>query len=142
MTQDPKSNLADASFQLRVSRKTLATLAKFLTDKGHTITSKSELGRMSLEALKHLLVTHFNASEFTDSVEATRFLTSIGLTSLSVRGREAAYMKQLQKEVAIEGGVLSFDPFERPKTVSKSKLSGVEHDRIDQLVDEFEEEQS
>ena len=132
--QDLKSNLADASFQLRVSRKTLATLAKFLTDRGHTITSKSELGRMSLEALKHIIVTNFGMREFTDSVEATKYLESVGLTSLSVRGREAAYMKQLQKEVAIEGGVLSFDPFERPATVSET-----EQDRIDGLVEQFEE---
>ena len=137
--QDLKTNLADASFQLRVSRKTLATLAKFFQKRGHVVANKSELGRMSLEALKHIVVVNLKAEEFTDSVEATRFLTSIGLTSLSVRGREKAYMKQLQKEVAVEGGVLSFDPFEQPETVSE-KLPQGEQDRIEGLVGQFEDE--
>ena len=137
--QDINTNLADASFQLRVSRKTLATLAKFFQKRGHIITSKSELGRMSLEALKHVVVRNFKTEEFTDSVEATRFLNEIGLTSLSVRGREKAYMKQLQKEVAVEGGVLSFDPFEQPETVSE-KLPQEDQDRIEGLVDQFKEE--
>lgn len=132
--QDLTTNLADASFQLRVSRKTLATIAKFFHKRGYTITNKSELGRMSLEALKHILVANFGVKEFTDSAEATRYLDSLGLTSLSVRGREKAYMKQLQKEVAIEGGVLSIDPFEQAATVSEG-----EQERIDGLVEQFEE---
>ncbi len=139
--QNLNTNLADASFQLRVSRKTLATLAKFFHKRGHVPVSKSELGRMSLEALKHIVVTNFNVPEFTDSAEATRFLQSIGLTSLSIRGREKAYMKQLQKEVAVEGGVLVFDPFEETTKVSKVDLGEEEQTRIDQLVDQFEEEE-
>ena len=137
--QNLNSNLADASFQLRVSRKTLATLAKFFHKRGHAPETKSELGRLSLEALKHIVVANFNITEFTDSAEATRFLESIGLTSLSIRGREKAYMKQLQKEVAVEGGVLTFDPFEKLEKVSKVELVEGEQERIDQLVNEFEE---
>jgi len=141
--QNIESNLADASFQLRVSRKTLATLAKFFSKRGYTLTSKSELGRMSLEALKHIVVANFGVREFTDSVEATNFLQSLGLAPLSVRGREKAYMRTLQKEVALEGGVLAFDPFERPETVGRPKmddLSQVEQERIDRLTTQFEEE--
>ena len=138
--QDTKSDLADASFQIRISRKTLATVARWFQERGHVITSKSELGRMSIEALQHIIVGHFNVKACTDSTQATRFLESIGLGSLSIRGREGAHQKQLQKEVAVEGGVLSFDPFERPKTVSE-KLPQEEQRRIDGLVGQFEEDE-
>ena len=50
-------------------------------------------------------------------------------------------MKQLQKEVAVEGGVLVFDPFEETTKVSKVDLGEEEQTRIDQLVDQFEEEE-
>ena len=135
--QDLKSDLADASFQIRVSRKSLATVAKYFTDTGHAITSKSELGRMSIEHLKDILVLNGKTKLFTDSVEATRFLNSIGLTSMNVRGREKAYQEQMQKEQGLEDVMFPSDEIGRPTTAT-DKLSEVERDRIDALVDQFE----
>ena len=135
--QDPKSDLADASFQIRVSRKALATVAKYFTDTGHAITSKSELGRMSIEHLKDILVLNGKTKLFADSVEATRFLNSIGLTSMNVRGREKAYQEQMQREQGLEGAVFPSDELGRPATVGE-KLPQETQDRIDGLVDQFE----
>jgi len=137
--QDLKSDLADASFQIRVSRKSLATVAKYFTDTGYVITSKSELGRMSIEHLRDILVLNGKAKLFTDSVESTRFLTSIGLTSINVRGREKAYQEQMQREQGLEDAVFPSDELGRPIT-AMDKLPEEERDRIDRLVDQFEEE--
>ena len=131
------TNLADASFQVRVSRKTLATLVKFMVKKGFTPRSKSELGRIAMEILKDQLVSAGLIKPIEDSSEATKLLNSLNLGPLSIRGREAVYMKQLQKEVSIEGGILTFDPFEPKRKVADVKKE--EKERIDKLVNEFEE---
>ena len=130
------TNLADSSFQVRVSRKTLATLAKFMHQKGFTPRSKSELGRVAMELLKDHLVSAEIVEEFTDSAEANSFLEGLDLGPLSIRGRQAAYMKQLQKEVAVEGGILAFDPFEKRQTVEDIKKE--DRERINKLMEEFE----
>lgn len=137
--KDIETNLADASFQIRVSRKALAAVAKYFTDTGYILTSKSELGRMAIEKLKDILVLNGKAKLFTDSVEATRFLDSIGLTSINVRGREKAYQEQMQREQGLEGAIFPADPLGRPIT-GTNKLSQEEQTRIDGLVDQFEEE--
>jgi len=137
--QDAKSDLADASFQIRVSRKSLATVAKYFTDTGHAITSKSELGRMSIEHLKDILVLNGKTKLFTDSVEATRFLNSIGLTSMNVRGREKAYQEQMQREQGMEDAMFPSDELGR-STTAMDKLPEKERDRIDKLIGDLDEE--
>ena len=88
----------DASFQVRSKRRTLATIAKFLTENGFRPRSKSELGRVALEILKDNLITGGLVDPIEDSIEATRFLESLGLGPLNIRGHEASYLKQLQIE--------------------------------------------
>ena len=135
--KNPDSNLADSSFQLRVSRKTLATLAKFMTEKGFQPRSKSELGRVAMEILKNHLVANKLVDPVDDSSEATKLLNSLNLGPLSIRGREAVYMKQLQKEVSVQGGILTFDPFEPKRKVSD--VDKEDKERINRLLNEFKE---
>jgi len=94
---------------------------------------------MSIELLKDILVINFEGKLFTDSIEATRFLNSIGLTSINVRGREKAYLEQMQREQGLEGAVLPTDSLGRPTMVG-DKLPQAEQDRIAGLVEGLEEE--
>ena len=97
------NNLTDASIQVRVSRKTLATLAMWFVEHGDTPQSLSKLAMFSMEILKDYIVEKGFVPEFTSTLEATKALESIGLGNLTIKGRKpnhggSKYLKQLQAD--------------------------------------------
>lgn len=121
-------DLADASIQIRISRKTLATIAMYFYNARDLPRTKSELGRMALEAFKSLLVHNGLVDEITDSTEATHALERAGFGGLSIGGRgEETYMKQLQREV-VTGEIVTPDPFAKTK-------SSIEKEREQTIVE-------
>uniref|UniRef100_A0A6M3JZM4 Uncharacterized protein n=1 Tax=viral metagenome TaxID=1070528 RepID=A0A6M3JZM4_9ZZZZ len=110
---------ADASIQARVSRKTLATIAMYLYDKGWPVRTKSELVRMAIEGFKKVIVSR-GAREVLSSLEATRALERAGLGNLNVRG-DRKFLEQLQLE-SDEGEDIVFsellaNPYEHTKRI-------------------------
>lgn len=130
MTQD----LADASIQVRVSRKTLATLAMYFHSRGDPARTKSELVRMALEGLKELLIRDKLVEEVLDSEEATNALENAGLGRLSV-GMDRTYLRQLQSEVGV-GEVSSHDPFVGIKKSEKERRKQISSE-LEEAADEI-----
>ena len=104
------TDLTDASIQVRISRKTLATLAMWFHEHGDTPRSLSALARNSMEILREFVVRKEFVPQVTSTLEATKALERIGLGNLSVtRGGErleGKYLKQMQ----IDDGILDLLP--------------------------------
>jgi len=103
------TDLTDASIQVRISRKTLATLAMWFVEHGDTPQSLSKLAMFSMEVLKDYIVKKGFVPAFTSSLEATKALESIGLGNLTVKGRKPSHGKSKYLEGKQETKVSDFD---------------------------------
>ena len=118
------TDLTDASIQIRISRKTLATLAIWFFDNKEPPRSISELGRNSMEILKDFIVKQGLVPQVTSTLKATQALEKLGLTKLSIasggRSGTSKYLKQMQMD---EGAFAPFDdedPFKREEELDEA----------------------
>ena len=123
------TDLTDASIQVRISRKTLATLAAWFYSKGDSPRSLSELARNSMEILKEFIVQNNFVPQVESTLEATKAFEKLGIYNLSVtrdkRRTENKYLKQMQ----IDEG--AFDPF--PSLESEEEVVKVLQDKDEEV---------
>jgi len=119
------TDLTDASIQIRISRKTLATLAIWFHENKDMPRSISELGRTSMEILKDFIVKQGFVPQVTSTLKATQTLNKLGLGKLSIssagRSGTSKYLKQMQID---EGSFTPFDESE-PLTIDEEIKEGI-----------------
>ena len=131
------TDLTDASIQVRISRKTLATLAMWFVEHGDTPQSLSKLAMFSMEVLKDYIVKKGFVPPFTSSLEATKALESIGLGNLTVKGRKPShgkskYLEQMQiDEDAFEIFPSNIRPFDIMRGKQETKVSDFDSELSD-----------
>jgi len=126
--------LNDATIQVRVPRKVIATIAIAFYDAGDSARSLSELGRRSMIEFANILVVNGKAPKIESALDATRGLERAGLGNLNVGGRGLrSYFKNLHIEEAMAEG---HSPFEESKVKARrGKSADLDRQLIEHLVE-------
>ena len=142
------TDLTDASIQVRISRKTLATLAMWFVEHGDTPSSLSKLAMFSMEVLKDYIVEKGFVPAFTSTLEATKALESIGLGNLTIKGRKpnhgkSKYLEQMQIDEGVaEISPLNTKPFKMMRSKQEAKVESFDaelSDAVKAITDRDEE---